>query len=606
MDMSFFKTIIPEIPENTYFLLWHKQDKRSYWIDKDLKQDLGKIVHGQDDFYFMIGLAPKNFGTRKRCPQDKICGLVGFGVDIDCSSNLDKKARFKDKDVALNFIYDTLPEHLTPTLINDTGNGLQPLWIFKEPWLFDTDLEHKEAIKLSHGLNMKFRYNASILGVEIDSVYNLDRLFRVPDTFNAKEAKNKKPVKIIKRSNRYYNPDDFEDYLEFVPKEVQDVNDVTQTTNYNTENKHKIDLSPDRPCPTQMISIFCDNYDSFQATWDMQRSDFKEQSLSNYDMSIACHVAANNQGTPQMIADFILWFRKKHGTDKDIKKALRLDYLNRTIDAAQNRYGSTVIPDEVDRINEDHKKKIEKSRKKGQKYEVTQEDRDKAMVALSEFFGFQVYRIKKYTGDTPIYYFDMDVKGVRQEVRIGDIKDLRGQNRLKDRLAATCDITLKFIKPKFWSNKIEPLLISYVSVVETGPDSYQSSTILSILKRYIESGRLIDNKNHAYHDSAPFTELNKTYMFFMNFMQFIRLEYGLAYSHQQVAQELSRHGALHTKKQFQIHDEESTDLKKVRSYVYDVTKPLENIKNDIQEKGPETVREPDKIYIDGAKLTENV
>jgi hypothetical protein len=67
---------------------------------------------------------------------------------------------------------------------------------------------------------------------------------------------------------------------------------------------------------------------NFLKLWEYKREDLK--SLSDYDIALA-GIAARDNWTDQEIADLIIAFRRKNGTEKDLKKALRQDYIKRTI-----------------------------------------------------------------------------------------------------------------------------------------------------------------------------------------------------------------------------------------------------------------------------------
>ncbi len=66
----------------------------------------------------------------------------------------------------------------------------------------------------------------------------------------------------------------------------------------------------------------------FAKTYDHKREDLP--SLSEYDLSLANYVAREG-GSDQEIANIIIAFRRRHGDEKDLKKALRLDYISGVI-----------------------------------------------------------------------------------------------------------------------------------------------------------------------------------------------------------------------------------------------------------------------------------
>lgn len=72
--------------------------------------------------------------------------------------------------------------------------------------------------------------------------------------------------------------------------------------------------------------------DDFKKTWNHDRPDFS--SMSEYDQSLTSR-AKRAGWSDQEIANLIIAFRRKHGDSKDQKKALRKDYVPRTIAKAK-------------------------------------------------------------------------------------------------------------------------------------------------------------------------------------------------------------------------------------------------------------------------------
>lgn len=89
--------------------------------------------------------------------------------------------------------------------------------------------------------------------------------------------------------------------------------------------------------------------DRFLETWEYRRTDLTDNSLSGHDLSLASQVAMKGWDD-QEIADLIVAFRRKNGNEKDLKKALRLDYISNTINNA--RYGAMLelLPFTVKRL----------------------------------------------------------------------------------------------------------------------------------------------------------------------------------------------------------------------------------------------------------------
>ena len=92
---------------------------------------------------------------------------------------------------------------LTPTLVIDTGHGLQAYWLFLEPWVFtDDEAGRAEAQQFLNDFKATVAGYAKARGWDVDAVADLARLMRPPGTVNRKEPADPRPVRI-----HQHNPD---------------------------------------------------------------------------------------------------------------------------------------------------------------------------------------------------------------------------------------------------------------------------------------------------------------------------------------------------------------------------------------------------------------
>ncbi len=100
-----------------------------------------------------------------------------------------------------------------PTVVVYTGGGIQPYWLFREPWEFENDKERKKAKALSKAFQKYLQNVALDHGWAMDGTADLCRLLRLPGTYNRKQAE---PVMVryeVIEEGRRYNPSDFEEFL---------------------------------------------------------------------------------------------------------------------------------------------------------------------------------------------------------------------------------------------------------------------------------------------------------------------------------------------------------------------------------------------------------
>ncbi|WP_395624257.1 hypothetical protein [Sphingomonas daechungensis] len=107
-------------------------------------------------------------GLRKKATKSDIVAARGLFVDIDPP----KDGEAFDKAWHLDRLYGL---EVPPSFIVDSGNGLQPVWLFDQP---EHDLARVEGV--NRGLAEK------LAG---DHCFNIDRILRVPGSLNTPDAK---------------------------------------------------------------------------------------------------------------------------------------------------------------------------------------------------------------------------------------------------------------------------------------------------------------------------------------------------------------------------------------------------------------------------------
>jgi hypothetical protein len=268
------------------------------------------------EVYFGVGLAGRNFGRRNS--SSDIAAIVGLWADVDLAAPWRAEKPLPRTIDEARTILDKLP--LAPSVLVDSGHGLHAYWLFKEPWVFETEGERIEAAKRARGWVETVRNAARSFGWDVDSVGDLARVLRLPGTMNRK-GDTPVEVRVLESSDRRYNPDDFEPFVAAeVPVEANEV----QTS--------ALALRPDAEPPADKFArLMCMSH-AFSDSWNHWRDDFSDQSQSAYDQSLA-DIAALSGWTDQQIADLLIAVRRRHGHKPE--KALRADYIAKTIAVAR-------------------------------------------------------------------------------------------------------------------------------------------------------------------------------------------------------------------------------------------------------------------------------
>jgi putative DNA primase/helicase len=200
-------------PEQLYFHVWTRQDKRSAWFPC---AETGRAathvarLHGRDT-YVGVALSACDRGQSARVLADEAAGIVGLWLDLDVLGPEHKCDRLPPSAEDALALANSFP--LPLTLVVHSGHGLQPWWLFQEPWIFEGHADRQKAQALTERFQATLRAGAAARGWDLDSTHDLARLLRVPGTWNYKGRPV--PVRLLDGADlsRRYDPSDFEPYL---------------------------------------------------------------------------------------------------------------------------------------------------------------------------------------------------------------------------------------------------------------------------------------------------------------------------------------------------------------------------------------------------------
>jgi P4 family phage/plasmid primase-like protien len=260
--------------------------------------------------YFGLGLIAGEPKGRGKAAD--VCTIGGLWADIDLAApwRADKPLP-KTVDEAMTIV-KAMP--LAPSMVVDSGHGLHVYWLFKEPWVFESEEERLKAASLARGWHRLVCEAAVKFGWSLENLGDLSRVLRLPGTLNHK-GETPVTVRIVESDpDRRYNPEDFETYAQSEGPAPAQVVDAA--------------LSPGTPLPAEKLAEACKSSPKFLSTWNRTRDDLKDQSQSAYDLALAS-IAARMGWNDQEITDLILAHRTKHGENPG--KALRKDYVRRTL-----------------------------------------------------------------------------------------------------------------------------------------------------------------------------------------------------------------------------------------------------------------------------------
>jgi hypothetical protein len=484
--ITFLSTLFGDKPDDQHILIWTLPDKRSTWCGT-VDAAIGAVSLTENkakNVYVGVGLSPEDYGAKRRCPSDKVTGIVGLWADIDIVDEHHKKPNLPPDEKAALELVDSMG--LSPSVVIHSGHGIQAWWLFNEPWVFDDTDERRAAQDLSQAWTYTLRSRAKAKGWDVDCTFDLARVLRVPGTVNHKGAPV--PVRILFVDDVRYDPSEFEPYLQEAEAEKKPT-----TTPETPKKSGALILAATADPPFTKFELLAELEVKFKQTWDRKRKDFQDQSPSSYDLSLATFAAMANW-SDQEITDLLIAARRKHGDDLK----LRQDYYDRTIQKARSAVDKDQAQEQIEELvantNEEN--------------DDPDERRRKIIANLSKQFGVTVRRIVKYTAAQPEYRLETTVGAIL----LGDVSNLIAQAKIRNKIAAATGIYLPRFSWQRWDT-IAQALLDACEEETLGDEATEIGTAAAWLVGYLDERKPIDDANSAVQTRHPFVSEGHVHIF---------------------------------------------------------------------------------------------
>lgn len=490
---KFFDTLFADVPKGSRILIWKKTTtkKISKWLP-DSKKAIEYVKKNMDsDIYVGCGIATDKFVESlgpshpyKRCPADRIGGMPGLWLDLDLKDPLaHKKENLPETEEDIQKIIAKFP--LKPSIVVHSGHGQQFWWKFKKFWAFTTDEERQRAADIAHRFTYTMREHARSFFYDVDMTFDLSRVFRIPGCFNYK-SDPPIPTKLIHCNGKAYDPEEF---VPYIVKALPNRPAVKPTESVN----FKIDPAAD--VPAMKLEALCLAEPRFKRSWDHKRKDFKGNSPSEYDYSLA-NFALMAGWTHQEVVNLLIAFRRRHG----LEPKLRADYFDRTIRNVLNTISVGSAQERIDDILLGIGETKDKT---------PEEKRRVALESVSEVFGLRIDRIIKYKADPPAYR--MIVNG--ESIQLGPVENLINQIKLRNHIA---DATKHLIdvNKKVWPRIAQSMLLA-TEDESAGEDATEFGAISNFLQQYLvdKYPKITDDLIQAENTKSPFIKDGKVWIF---------------------------------------------------------------------------------------------
>ena len=485
----FLEALFAGKPDELHLLLWTRQDKRSYWFRDTAAAAEFVLKLRAMDVYVGVGLSKGDHGPRRRCTSEEIAGISGFWADFDLHSDAhDKKALPTTIADALSVI----PESMPPTIVIATGNGAHAWWLFKEPYIFDSDEDRQAVARQVARWNTLLSLNASVRGWAYDRLSDLARVLRIPGTQNLKDRDNPKDVTIHSSTDRRYNLSDFVEYLDdaAIPDQQAQENAAREWAERFADKP--LVINPDASIPQEMIDGWMASM-RFRNTWQRQRHDLKDQSQSGYDLTLA-NFGVEAGLNEQRIVDLIIHHRRQFGQ----KPRTRVEYFQRTISTASRRSPASGSP-----------AALAETRTTGPTTGNTAPRGDhgaplapglgnsaspdpaiaRALLCqqISEVLGVRICRLVKYTGKEPTFHMELE----DGKIEFASVGRFIAQESVRLAIAGQMGKLIRRLKPKEWEPLAQAMLDACI-VEQGGEENEWEGAARMYVAQYLSETGFID------------------------------------------------------------------------------------------------------------------
>ena len=146
-----------------------------------------------------------------RAKAHEAYAIAGLWADADIAHEVHKKTALPPtREAARSALEET---GYAPTILIDSGHGLQAWWLFTEPWILPEDQERDRANALTIWWHDQLTAILGKHGWKIDATHDLARVMRLPGTTNHKDPANPVQATAITEDGPRYQREEFLDRM---------------------------------------------------------------------------------------------------------------------------------------------------------------------------------------------------------------------------------------------------------------------------------------------------------------------------------------------------------------------------------------------------------
>lgn len=468
------------IPDDCRIALWEKPGKQSVYLKEPAE---ASAFEEKVDVYVTASLVPAGLGSGQRLKAQESMGIPGVWLDIDLNGGPeDKQNAAPDLDAAMSLA----KSEFEPTILVNSGHGLQAWWLFEDPWIFGSDEERQQAMRVTHGWHVRHNVTARRHGYRIDSTFDLARLMRLPGTKNGKGGLNVPVIELDIDGPRHRLESIVELALAVAPLAVA-----------------RPKLHAESAFPNIKFDALRETHELFKRTWEHTRKDRASEgwSMSEYDLalaSFAIHAGWTDEEVGALIRD-----HRHKWEGESTEKGGRTDYLERTIQRAR----TVMRRDERDQL---HQREMEKLGEMGEDPSPDHKDAVfsafNTVLAAGQAGAPVVKELVQFNSDPDEARFVLVLDdGV--ELNIGGYANLRELRKLDSRIAPTTGFVMEKLRDSpEWRMALRTLM-QHRDLREEPEDP-----ILEWVRKYMDDSLAGQSREDAAGGGEPFREDGMVYL----------------------------------------------------------------------------------------------
>lgn len=455
-------------------LIWALQSKYSVWSTDPSRAGHTAAQKAQtEDVYTGVGLAHPGamWKANQRVRSDDVYAIPGLVADIDVLDPVHKKTNLPPDIESAIDLAESMP--LEPTLLVHSGHGLQAWWLFDEPWVFLNEQERAQAQQLLKDWNGALKALATESGWDVDAVWDLARVMRIPGTLNHK-GETAVSVTLLDSAESRYTPTDVRSAVGYI-EAAQGSGTVSYYPERQTDAS-TLNLDANAQPPGDKFWALQEIEPRFYLSWERTRKDLTDKSPSAYDFSLASF-AAQAGWSDQEITDLLIASRRKHGDDLK----LRQDYYFRTVTKARESLALVLAEETLD--------------------EPGSADCETIRSSLAQLWGLEYVKFVRYAAEPAEYMLESD----RGTIKLGDVAAILDQNTFRKRIADLCSLVIPRVKQAAWDKRAQAILECCEHDREGyGPEATRAGRAEQWIDEYLSKVTVVEDLQKAAESRAPF------------------------------------------------------------------------------------------------------